>query len=95
MRLPRLHTHGRMLAAFLALSLGALAFLKFASEVSEGDTMAFDRILLLALRTTDPSVPAGPAGRAGVLAPHNRSTIAAANSDVLTSVAPSMSRAKS
>ena len=60
MRPPRLGPHGVILLAFLALSVGSLAFVKFVSEVAEGDTMAIDRALLLALRTSDPSVSAGP-----------------------------------
>ena len=53
---------GRLLLTFLALAIVALAFLKFASEVGEGDTMAFDRWTMLALRhADDPAVPAGPA----------------------------------
>lgn len=61
MRRPRLHVQGRMLLAFLALALLALAIAKFASEVAEGDTMAFDRAVLLGLRYGHPAVPAGPA----------------------------------
>lgn len=53
---------GRLLLTFLALAIVALAFLKFASEVSEGDTMAFDRWVMLALRHPDNlAIPAGPA----------------------------------
>jgi undecaprenyl-diphosphatase len=52
---------GRLLLTFLALAVVALAFLKFASEVSEGDTMAFDRWAMLALRHAgDPAVPDAP-----------------------------------
>lgn len=51
----------QLLIAFLVIALISLAFLKFASEVMEGETLAFDRLILLALR--DPanlSVPVGP-----------------------------------
>jgi undecaprenyl-diphosphatase len=52
---------GRLLLTFLALAIVALVFLKFASEVSEGDTMAFDRWVLLALRHPDNhAIPDGP-----------------------------------
>jgi undecaprenyl-diphosphatase len=53
---------GRLLLTFLALAIAALVFLKFASEVSEGDTMAFDRWAMLALRHPERlDVPDGPA----------------------------------
>ncbi len=53
---------GRLLLTFLALAIVALVFLKFASEVSEGDTLAFDRWVMLALRHPDDlAIPAGPA----------------------------------
>lgn len=52
---------GRLLLTFLALAIVALAFLKFASEVGEGDTMAFDRWAMLALRhADDPAIPDAP-----------------------------------
>jgi undecaprenyl-diphosphatase len=52
---------GRLLLGFLGLSVMALAFLKFASEVSEGETLAIDRWAMLALRHADhPELPAGP-----------------------------------
>lgn len=51
-----------MLLVFLLLAAAALAFLTLASEVAEGDTMALDRRLLLALRDPgDPATPVGPA----------------------------------
>ena len=60
--LPRLtalarsiRSDGRLLLTFLGLAIVALAFLKFASEVVEGDTMAFDRWAMLALRHPDAS----------------------------------------
>jgi undecaprenyl-diphosphatase len=57
-----LHAEGRILLTFLVLAALALAFLKFASEVSEGETLGFDRAIMLALRsTTDTAIPAGPA----------------------------------
>jgi undecaprenyl-diphosphatase len=52
---------GGMLLVFLALAATSLAFIKLASEVLEGDTLAFDKWLLLSLRSaTDLSAPAGP-----------------------------------
>jgi undecaprenyl-diphosphatase len=57
----RLRIDGRILVAFLILAAAAFAFIQLASEVSEGDTLAFDRWLLQALRSAgDPSDPAGP-----------------------------------
>ena len=51
----------RTLFWLLALAAGLLLFLKLASEVVEGETMAFDRRLLLAFREpASPSVPLGP-----------------------------------
>lgn len=44
---------GRLLLAFLVIATLALVFLTLASEVSEGDTMAFDRWAMLALRHHD------------------------------------------
>jgi len=53
---------GRLLLAFLGLAIAAFVFLKFASEVSEGETMALDRWVMLALRRPDHlDIPAGPA----------------------------------
>jgi undecaprenyl-diphosphatase len=61
-RLFRAHRiDSRILVTFLILAAAAFAFLKFASEVLEGDTLDFDRWILQALRNpADPSVPAGP-----------------------------------
>ncbi len=57
----RLVHEGRLLALGLALSLSAWAFVGIAGEVAEGDTTAFDRTLLLALRNpADLSDPIGP-----------------------------------
>lgn len=57
-----IRTDGRLLLAFLALAIVSLAFLKFASEVREGDTMAFDRWAMLALRhPNNLAIPDGPA----------------------------------
>lgn len=52
----------RALLLSLLLAAAALfAFLRLASEVGEGDTMAFDRSILLALRASaDRAVPIGP-----------------------------------
>lgn len=41
---------GRLLLAFLGLSVAALVFLKFASEVLEGETLGFDRAIMQAMR---------------------------------------------
>ena len=50
-----------LLGVFLAAALILFAFLKLASEVSEGETQPFDLWLLRALRSSaDPSVPIGP-----------------------------------
>lgn len=55
-------TDSKFLLVFLVIALGLLAFMKISSEVAEGETMAFDRMLLQELRSTgDPGVPAGPA----------------------------------
>ncbi len=57
----RLVHEGRLLALGLALSLSAWAFVGIAGEVAEGDTTAFDRTVLLALRNpADLSDPIGP-----------------------------------
>lgn len=59
--LRRHHPGPYVLLLFLAVVFGLLAFLKLASEMREGETLAFDRWLLLALRSNaDPSVPIGP-----------------------------------
>lgn len=58
----------RMLAGFLFLTCCSLIFLKFASEVMEGDTKTLDRWVLTVLRSsTDLSVPAGPAWLQGAM----------------------------
>jgi undecaprenyl-diphosphatase len=50
-----------LLLALLLVAAALFAFFKLASEVSEGDTMAFDRAILLAFRSAaDPAVPIGP-----------------------------------
>lgn len=52
----------RLLILFLVLAPATLAFLKISSEVVEGDTLAFDQMLLRALRIpADNEVPIGPA----------------------------------
>ena len=52
----------RMLAAFLALTMLVVVVGNLASEVVEGDTLAFDRWLIAGLRSsTDPGAPLGPA----------------------------------
>ena len=68
MNLPRnpLRFFGRnvdaaLLGTFLVVAAVMFAFLKLASEMVEGETAAFDRWLLQALRSpVDPSVPIGP-----------------------------------
>lgn len=51
----------RILAGFLLVSLGLFAFAKIASEVMDGDTMAFDRIIIEMLRERhDGTTPIGP-----------------------------------
>lgn len=55
-----LRLDARILGAFLLLAALAFAFTKVASEVLEGDTEAFDRYLIMALR--DPANPAQPIG---------------------------------
>lgn len=49
------------IAIFLGLSLPLLAFIEIADEVGEGEARWFDEGLLLALRTSDPADPIGPA----------------------------------
>ena len=50
-----------ILVGFLVVAGALLGFIALASEVTEGDTLAFDRWLLLALRSAgDLAVPAGP-----------------------------------
>lgn len=51
----------RILLAFLAVAGGLLLLGKAASEVIEGDTLAFDRAVLLLLRqSSDAAMPLGP-----------------------------------
>lgn len=45
----------------LGITLLLLAFAEIADDVGEGDMRAFDESLLLALRTSDPADPIGPA----------------------------------
>jgi len=58
--LNRLGLDRRMLIAFLAAAGAALVFLAIASEVAEGETLAIDKWILLALR--DPANLATPIG---------------------------------
>lgn len=62
-RLPWLRRiDSRMLLIFLVLAPSLVLFVNLASEVAEGDTLAFDRWVLQHLRSSDdPSVPIGPA----------------------------------
>ena len=51
----------RILIGFLILAIVGFGLMKFASEVMDGDTLAFDRWLLEGLRTAgDRSIPIGP-----------------------------------
>lgn len=51
-----------ILLAFLVLAALTFAFLSLASEMMEGETLAFDRHILAGLRlASDPSTPIGPA----------------------------------
>lgn len=61
MPLPRLRVDGRILLVFLALAALLFLFLRLAWEIGEGESFALDERLMLALRTSDPSVPVGPA----------------------------------
>ena len=54
-------SHVRILVLFLLITGLVFAFARIASEVVEGDTRAFDKYVMLALRSpVDPSVPIGP-----------------------------------
>ncbi len=56
-----LRVESRMLALVAMIALGLFLFLHIASEVAEGETMAFDRAILLALRVPGkPWEPIGP-----------------------------------
>jgi undecaprenyl-diphosphatase len=56
-----LRVDGRILVDFLILAVSLFLFARLASEMIEGDTMAFDKYLISALRNpVDPSLPAGP-----------------------------------
>lgn len=60
--LGRHHADSYALVLFLILAAALFIFLKLASEVAEGDTAAFDKWVLEALRSpADPAVPIGPA----------------------------------
>jgi undecaprenyl-diphosphatase len=60
-RLSSHRSESRILLMFVALLAAVFVFAKAASEVSEGDTLAIDRLILVALRSPgNPSVPAGP-----------------------------------
>ncbi|MBO9519257.1 MAG: phosphatase PAP2 family protein [Porphyrobacter sp.] len=51
----------RVLLLFVVLLAGVMILAKAASEITEGDTIAFDRAVVLALRFPgDPSTPIGP-----------------------------------
>lgn len=64
----RQRSDSRILLVFLVLAFGSFAFFELASEVVEGDTLAFDRAVLQGLRTADnPSVPMGPSWLRGAM----------------------------
>ena len=67
MRMPRMRMDGRILTAFLALALLLFLFIRLAWEMTEGETLSIDKALMLALRTSDPSVPIGPSWFANVM----------------------------
>lgn len=51
----------RILLGFVGLLVIVFIFVRAAAEISEGDTLAVDRFLLMSLRTPDsPEVPIGP-----------------------------------
>lgn len=57
----RFDSGSRPLVVFLILAIISGALLIFASEVMEGETLAFDRWILLALRSpANPAMPVGP-----------------------------------
>jgi len=63
--LPRLlakhRVESRILVGFLAAAIAVILLGKAASEIVEGDTLAYDRALLLLLRRAgDPTTPIGP-----------------------------------
>jgi len=58
----------RILLGFLLFAIIAFLFLKAASEVMEGDTLAFDRLILEGLRSpADPGQPIGPSWLRGAM----------------------------
>lgn len=59
--LRRHHVESYVLLLFLLCAAGLFIFIRLAAEIQEGESFAFDRWLLLALRTSaDPNVPIGP-----------------------------------
>lgn len=59
--ISRLPVDAKMLAAFVIVMTLTLAFVRIASEVLEGETMAFDHFLITAPRSpADPALPIGP-----------------------------------
>jgi undecaprenyl-diphosphatase len=66
--LARHRIDNRILVVFLVLATACFVFLKLASEVTEGDTLAFDRAILQGLRTAaDNAIPVGPAWLRGAM----------------------------
>ena len=56
-----LRLDGRILVTFLLLAIALFLFAKLASEVTEGQTMALDRQIMVGLLSSaDASVPIGP-----------------------------------
>ena len=58
---------GRILTAFLVLAILLFLFIRLAWEMTEGETLGIDKALMLALRTSDPSVPVGPPWLANIM----------------------------
>jgi undecaprenyl-diphosphatase len=73
----------RLLGYLLVPAALSFAFIKLASEVIEGETLAFDRAILLALRTAgDTADPIGPAWLEAVM----RDLTALGSTVVLTTI---------
>jgi undecaprenyl-diphosphatase len=60
--LRKRHVDGVILLTFFLVAVFSFLFMRLASEMVEGDTLAFDQYLIRSLRNSmDPSIPAGPA----------------------------------
>lgn len=64
---PLMRVDGRILTAFLVLAILLFLFIRLAWEMTEGETLGIDKALMLALRTSDPSVPVGPPWLANIM----------------------------